>query len=653
MTDEQREYREIQRLLHATSKAHRDARARDALVRRWLAGDAGWYSATAYMQRDGGVPFVPLAMPDAACPVRVALRHPARPSPGPRAPRTARRALLRAAGASHAHRGRVGYVCPVMERAAQVMRCIGAVASHQLLAPRPTIVGAGIDTLELHTKAPVGPHVEAVLAGVFARAEEARQPEPFELAGVAWSMHHRTIKGGMKFENAARDVVVRVRPTAESDEASVIVELHAAACWALGWREAGALAERICAAICPGADLDMQVTRLDLCVDWQGWQLTPEDRERFVTRAKKRGRYYESHVEPKWDDAGWLDTERRRVKGLARQLEKATSPEEVQRLLELLHHAPTERVTQAEYETGKHAFTGFAFGLGHHLSARAYNKSREIRRSRKGWFTTLWQRSEGYREPPGGLQASGAVRDWHDVWRLEFQLRREALKEFILDEAGAWRDLASWDECRKYLDDVWAFLTKRWLRHGWRQADDRLATSRSWQALRAARFVSEPCAALSRVIPEVGVQPVLSSVAGYISTGVAQLLELQTADDDRAAVVSEAETPGGYAALMSAVLQAAHDGAREPLAEVTEKKREKLRARAAFLARRCTAAADERRQRRGVAQRYGTFEGLLVKRDESDDRQEAMSAVWRAEKSRQEGDRRRAALEEAERTLPF
>lgn len=84
----------------------------------------------------------------------------------------------------------------------------------------------------------------------------------------------------------------------------------------------------------------------------------------------------------------------------------------------------------------------FQYGKGE-IVARIYNKTAEIATSGKGWLRTVWEGCEGYE--PG-----------EDVWRVEFQLRRDYLKETcgrhpddVLAELGAlWLAALSWCELR-------------------------------------------------------------------------------------------------------------------------------------------------------------------------------------------------------------
>lgn len=100
-----------------------------------------------------------------------------------------------------------------------------------------------------------------------------------------------------------------------------------------------------------------------------------------------------------------------------------------------------------EYKNGR-KFSGFTIGRGDSMLARIYNKSEEIKISGKDWFKDIWREN-------------GWTGD-KDIWRVEFQLRRKALKELSLSRV---EDLSSLEE------ELWQYLTTKWLRMN----DDRWA----------------------------------------------------------------------------------------------------------------------------------------------------------------------------------
>ena len=86
------------------------------------------------------------------------------------------------------------------------------------------------------------------------------------------------------------------------------------------------------------------------------------------------------------------------------------------------------------------AFTGWAFGRSD-MHARLYNKSLEILKSEKNYFIPIWK-SAGWDEESA-------------VWRLEFQFRRERLKQFHINDLSVLLDESAY---------LWQYATYKWLR---------------------------------------------------------------------------------------------------------------------------------------------------------------------------------------------
>ena len=82
--------------------------------------------------------------------------------------------------------------------------------------------------------------------------------------------------------------------------------------------------------------------------------------------------------------------------------------------------------------------TGFMFGRGA-MAARLYDKTAEIGRRGVSWLPDLWGQERAEDRP---------------VWRLEFQVRRDALAEFQLRTAG---------EVLASVQDLWRYGTVDWL----------------------------------------------------------------------------------------------------------------------------------------------------------------------------------------------
>lgn len=94
---------------------------------------------------------------------------------------------------------------------------------------------------------------------------------------------------------------------------------------------------------------------------------------------------------------------------------------------------------EGEYAIGR-KFTGFTIGKGSPLQARVYNKSIEIPSSGKAWFKEIWL-------------ANNWCED-REVWRVEFQIMRNVLKEFGINTVV---DLLNKE------GELWAYLTQQWL----------------------------------------------------------------------------------------------------------------------------------------------------------------------------------------------
>lgn len=85
--------------------------------------------------------------------------------------------------------------------------------------------------------------------------------------------------------------------------------------------------------------------------------------------------------------------------------------------------------------------TGISFGSGNEVSARLYDKTRELLKSGKDYMRPLWA-EQGW---------SGQAQ----VWRMKFQVRREGLPEAMLGPAAEALNLGG---------NLWRHLCEEWLR---------------------------------------------------------------------------------------------------------------------------------------------------------------------------------------------
>jgi len=103
------------------------------------------------------------------------------------------------------------------------------------------------------------------------------------------------------------------------------------------------------------------------------------------------------------------------------------------------HFVTRARGTDTHRKNGD--LSGFSIGKGA-ASARIYDKAREIReKSHKDWMFDVWKLP--------------AVPEGHRVVRVEFQLRRDMLRE---------GKLQTWEDVRERLPRAWAYCCRRWLR---------------------------------------------------------------------------------------------------------------------------------------------------------------------------------------------
>ena len=124
--------------------------------------------------------------------------------------------------------------------------------------------------------------------------------------------------------------------------------------------------------------------------------------------------------------------------------------------------------------------TGISFGAGNEISARLYDKTRELLKSRKDYLKPLWSGN--------GWDGS------EPVWRMEFQIRREGLPEQMKCPAPSALLLSA---------DLWRYLCDDWLRLAIPSGSDdtrsRWPTHPLWQALAQVWDVDADRAPLTRV----------------------------------------------------------------------------------------------------------------------------------------------------------
>lgn len=128
-------------------------------------------------------------------------------------------------------------------------------------------------------------------------------------------------------------------------------------------------------------------------------------------------------------------------------------------------------------------FSGWSIGLGGNISARLYNKTLELEKSKKDYLKPLW------------LMAG-----WDGlcpIWRLEFEFHREALKELgILEISPLLSRIA----------DLWRYACMDWLRLSIPNNNDsnqtRWPTHPLWEFLNAVDWNNQQSTTLKRIRKE-------------------------------------------------------------------------------------------------------------------------------------------------------
>lgn len=352
----------------------------------------------------------------------------------------------------------------------------------------PAVLATGLDTLHAG--------VFCALRSDLFREFEGRVLDAKELQGLAEyaiGPHvHRLFRGGGGWKwmlVLPQFWTVRLAHRSSGDPAPQMnIQLRSPLLWADGASRALELALSVLVpALCVGDAREVQASRVDLTMDWCEWE--PRDEElRDVVR---RPRFMAARYEPSFtarqqlraalereilrslrDADGQLPLEavasRAASAGLASFRRSAAGA-----ALAVADAAADDQASFESYWSGR-TYTGAVWGRGD-AQAKAYRKDIEIRQSSgKTWFFDVWVGSGGGTFVPG--EREQAIRDLESkpIWRLEFQLRREALKSWGLDT----------------MDQVWPALPALWreLVGGWITMREPRISSRTGKPIQRTRW---------------------------------------------------------------------------------------------------------------------------------------------------------------------
>lgn len=242
-------------------------------------------------------------------------------------------------------------------------------------------------------------------------------------------------KGLGPYRFRARDDELDLRITDSEKLPTIWLRMSAYALAAKGHTELYAEAKALCTSL--GANSAVGLSRLDIAHDFQGWEPTEQEMANVVTRA----------------------------------------------VYSAIHRSGTGRT--------------FQWGKGGAL-LRLYNKSAEIRVSKKRYMETLWTGADGYRpEEP--------------VWRVELQLRSQRLRE--LDNRAA-------SEAFAHLGDLLAW-GMRWVELRVPQEDPtvtRWPTDPRWESLYSGLTTGKPVERIIRAKRTIGRYDAIKRALSPLST---------------------------------------------------------------------------------------------------------------------------------------
>lgn len=241
-----------------------------------------------------------------------------------------------------------------------------------------TVVGVGVDTLHLGFHGALRPGLLEELGEVLDRMRRDREADRrVELGGAVWELEHGDKWRVCRLRSAREGVVGLSRPGLAKNPA-VTYEPPARELWSRGWRDCWARGAELARAACDHVRGPGAVSRLDLACDVIGADFGSCTPEEFVSRARGRARRG-GGTEGDGGEGRWL-----------------------------------------EWTAGGRVETLQA-GRGTTVM-RVYDKTRELAAQspeKRPWLAAAWAAQSGV-DPLG----SGET-----VWRVEGQLRREALKK--------------------------------------------------------------------------------------------------------------------------------------------------------------------------------------------------------------------------------
>lgn len=298
----------------------------------------------------------------------------------------------------------------------------------------PVIINSAVDSLYCSFDSGNLEGVDSYLEFKQEEAKQEKSPVPIEIDGQKLLIQAYGSKG-YSYHLLHEHYLLKVVSTVEKMP-DLYFQVYAASLYELGhqlvWKKIAEMANSL------GVSMEPKISRIDLCVDFQGWKPTPRRMKDFVTQARKRRLYLEV------DEA-----------------------------------------------------TGYQFGVSGPVLARIYNKTEEIEVSKKQWMKEVWKQNPNCDESK-------------EVWRLEFQFRIKALKQF-----GALTVEDTFERLHGIYEYGMGWLSLRKSAEG---RKERSPVDRNWRALMGAKFPGVSCERIPEAKKQAEERVLIRGAAGYLTS---------------------------------------------------------------------------------------------------------------------------------------
>lgn len=195
---------------------------------------------------------------------------------------------------------------------------------------------------------------------------------------------------------------------------------------------------------------------------------------------------------------------------------------------------------------GRKPQTVYLGRFGSDLYAREYFKQATLVTQNKGYLIDTWLQSGWNPDLP--------------VWRLEFSLSGDFLRQFVDTKTGERIDLRDPAIFAEWIPRVWNYLTRTWMRHTVASSDEnrsRWLPSPRWMALQAAWPAHKDFARLKRP-PSPSLETLHAGVRGYTKSYAAKLAavpELKARALERLGLDTEPKSGKARVAYWKALLE--------------------------------------------------------------------------------------------------